>query len=368
MTPIVKIKNFGVLSQTNCPVVCSIVGAGSVLRYTNTQTVNIGAGETLRVNFATWTPTINEVCTVKVRTSLANDEFTGNDRIVQVTTISPISQVIVGTATTNQRTEPFDRYYNYNTHEAIYLQSEIGFNGLINQIGYYKESGSDINPITPVTIYMKNTTDATLPSGTYSLTGYTQVYNGAFPNNATSGWMDLTLTTPFQYNSPNNLAILIIKGNQTYISSGYPYWRYTTTATYLARGARSDASQPSSLTQTNSRPNIKIMLTTNAVEESNNLNNLPLITALYAPKPNPVINGLAKISFSIAEPSRVLLNIYDASGRAVKTLVNEMTSSGVYNKVWNGKDDNNREVAEGVYFYTLETSNQKFTKKMVYTK
>jgi hypothetical protein len=368
MTPAVKIKNYGALAQTNCPVVCSIVGPNSVLRYTDTQTANIGAGDTVRIIFAAWTPTINEVCTVKVRTSLVNDEFPSNDRVVQVTTISPTSQIIVGTATTNARVEPMDRYYNYSTHEAIYLQSEIGVAGTINQIGYYKESGTNIDPITPVTIYMKQTTDATLPSGTYSLTDYTQVYNGAYTNNATSGWMEVQLTTPFQYNNTSNLAILILKGNQAYISSGYPYWGYTTTGTYLARGARSDASQPSSLTQTFNRPNIKFLLTASAIEELNKLNNIPIITALYAPKPNPVTNGIARITFSLAEPSKVSLRIYDASGRIVRTLVNSQVAQGIYNLTWNGKDDNKRAVAEGIYFYTLETPNQKFTKKMVYTK
>jgi hypothetical protein len=369
MTPTVRVKNFGALAQVNCPVVCSIISPNSILRYTNTQTVNISAGDTLRVNFAAWTPTVNEVCTVKVRTSLVGDEVPANDGLVQAATISPTSQIQIGTATTNARVEPMDRYYNYSSHEAIYLQSEIGIAGTITQIGYYKESGSNIDPITPVTIYMKHTTDASLASGTYSLTSYTQVYNGAYTNNATSGWMEVQLTTPFQYNNTDNLSILILKGNQAYISTNYPYWRYTTTTVYRTRGARSDASQPSSLTQTYNRPNIRVMITSLSGIEQNTLSTLPLITALYAPKPNPVVNGLAHITYSIAEPSKVSLKIYDASGRNVRTLVNnQQQTTNNYSLIWDGKDDNKRAVAEGIYFYTLETPNQKFTKKMVFTR
>ncbi|MCX8015673.1 MAG: T9SS type A sorting domain-containing protein, partial [candidate division WOR-3 bacterium] len=62
------------------------------------------------------------------------------------------------------------------------------------------------------------------------------------------------------------------------------------------------------------------------------------------------------------------LKIYDASGRVVKTLVNSTLQSGVYNLTWDGRDESNRRVAEGIYFYTLETPNQKFTKKMVFTR
>ena len=93
-----------------------------------------------------------------------------------------------------------------------------------------------------------------------------------------------------------------------------------------------------------------------------------VITTLYAPKPNPVANGIVHISYSIAEPSKVALKIYDASGRIVKTLVNGQVVRGIYNLTWDGRDDNHRSVAEGIYFLTLETPKQNFTKKMVYTR
>jgi flagellar hook assembly protein FlgD len=74
-------------------------------------------------------------------------------------------------------------------------------------------------------------------------------------------------------------------------------------------------------------------------------------TALYAPKPNPVANGMAHISFMIATPSKTSLKVYNASGRLIKTLVNEKLTNGTYNYIWNGTDNNSREVADGIYFY-----------------
>ncbi|MEO0083864.1 MAG: FlgD immunoglobulin-like domain containing protein, partial [candidate division WOR-3 bacterium] len=94
---------------------------------------------------------------------------------------------------------------------------------------------------------------------------------------------------------------------------------------------------------------------------------LPIVTTLNAIKPNPVANGLAQISFAIAEPSRVSLRIYDAAGRIIKTLVDSDLSSGVYNLTWNGTDENNQKVADGIYFYTLTAGTKRFTKKMIYT-
>jgi hypothetical protein len=369
MIPVVRIKNYGALSQTNVPVVCSIIGPNSVLRYTNTQTVNIGAGETLRVNFSPWIPTTNENCNTIFRTCLVNDEVPSNDRATRITKIIGIGSYInIGESIENARVEPLDRYYNYNTHEVIYLNSEIGISGTISKIGYYKHSGNNVDPILPVTIYMKQTTDDYMLSGSYSLTGYTQVYYGEFPNNATSGWMDVQLTTPFNYNNTSSLSILILKGYQQYISTGYPYWRYTLTPRYLTRGKRDDSIQPSSLVVTYNRPNIRLLLTPVGVQELNNPNSMPMITALYAPKPNPTTNNKAHLSFSLAEPSKVSLKIYDIQGRKVKTLVDELMSSCVKNIVWNCRDDYNRKVAEGVYFVTLETTKQKFTKKLILTR
>ncbi|MCX8015315.1 MAG: T9SS type A sorting domain-containing protein, partial [candidate division WOR-3 bacterium] len=374
MTPSALIKNYGVLAQNNFAVVCSIVNQAGVLRYTDTKTISVAAGDTYRVNFTSWTPTVTELCTVKMRTLLAGDEVPGNDRKTRTTTISPTTYITIGTATTNQRTEPLDRYYNYNTHEVIYLQSEIGVAGSINAIAYQKASGSDLNSITPVDIYMCHTTETSLSTGSVTIpppSPYQLVYSGAFPNNLTSGWLEVNLTTPFNYNNVNNLKILIVKGYQSWISSGYPYWNYTTTSpTYRTRGGRSDTQQPTSLTATYNRPNIRLLMTVSVpgVGDEQTANRV-LVTTLYAPKPNPIHTGLAEIRYGLAEPTKVSLKVYDATGRVVRTLVSgKSQNAGIYTLTWDGKDDNGRRVAEGIYFYTLETSKQKFTQKAVYTR
>jgi hypothetical protein len=92
------------------------------------------------------------------------------------------------------------------------------------------------------------------------------------------------------------------------------------------------------------------------------------INMLYAPKPNPVTKGSTHISFSIAEPSRITLKIYDVSGNHIKTLLNSELEPSIYNLTWNCKDDNNCMVTDGVFFYTLETPKQKFTKKLILTR
>ncbi|HNX01047.1 MAG TPA: M14 family zinc carboxypeptidase, partial [Candidatus Cloacimonadota bacterium] len=184
--------------------------------------------------------------------------------------------ITIGTGTSTQN-YPMDRYYNYSTYESIFLQSEIGIAGSINKIAFYKSSGSDINAITSVTIYMMHTTSTTLATGTYSLTGYTQVYSGSFTNNATSGWMEITLNTPFTYNNTNNLQVLVVKGNQTYLNSGYPAWTYTSTSSnYRTRMNHNDTAAPTSLTKSYNRANIRLYVTPPVVNPGFSLSNSSL--------------------------------------------------------------------------------------------
>ena len=92
------------------------------------------------------------------------------------------------------------------------------------------------------------------------------------------------------------------------------------------------------------------------------------ITNLYETRPNPVKNDITQISFSLAEPTKTSLKVYNASGKLVKIIVDEFKSAGFYSVSWNCKDDMGIKIAEGVYFYTLETPNQKFTRKLILTR
>ena len=80
--------------------------------------------------------------------------------------------------------------------------------------------------------------------------------------------------------------------------------------------------------------------------------------------PNP-FNPSTSISFQIPKPGHVSLNIYDASGKLVRTLVNETRSEGLNEVNWNGKDNKGVAVVSGIYFYKLTAGSFDETKKMV---
>ncbi len=105
---------------------------------------------------------------------------------------------------------------NYHASENIYTEAEIGASNFItpataiNQIAFNINAVGTATIFNSVTIWMKEVPLATttLASGTYSTTGYTQVFSGTL-NATTVGWLNIPLTTSFQRTGGNNLEVLI---------------------------------------------------------------------------------------------------------------------------------------------------------------
>ncbi|MEJ5245484.1 MAG: right-handed parallel beta-helix repeat-containing protein [Bacteroidota bacterium] len=210
------------------------------------------------------------------------------------TAATPLAQITIGTGTSGQ-SYPLDRYYNMSASEAIYLASEIGMPATITSIAYNKVSGTDVNPIGPVSIFMKHTTDNSLATGTYDTTTFTRVYHGSFPNNATSGWMQVNLSTPFAYNGTNNLAVLVVKHYQDWISA-YPNYAYTTVTPNRHRAARDDNNMPTSLTASSSLPNVRFGFSVQ-----------PLSTPVLVSPANNAVDVLANVTFTWQTVSDALM-------------------------------------------------------------
>lgn len=90
---------------------------------------------------------------------------------------------------------------------------------------------------------------------------------------------------------------------------------------------------------------------------------LPLTTELLQNFPNP-FNPETTIRFELAMESGVSLRLYDATGQAVRTLVQSSLPAGSHLLVWNGLDDAGSRVSSGVYFYELRAGSFSSMKKM----
>ncbi len=90
----------------------------------------------------------------------------------------------------------------------------------------------------------------------------------------------------------------------------------------------------------------------------------PLKTALLNVWPNPTF-GNPKISFTLATESRVVLDIYNSTGRVVSTPINRMMKRGRYSLSIPLIDIKGRRLAQGVYFLRLSFDEQTYTRKLV---
>jgi FlgD Ig-like domain len=92
-----------------------------------------------------------------------------------------------------------------------------------------------------------------------------------------------------------------------------------------------------------------------------------LSASLAQNEPNP-FNPETTIRYTVPAAGNVTINIYDASGRLVRTLLDGSSPAGSHNVTWNGVDNHNSQVSSGVYFYRLTAGKFSETKKMVLLK
>jgi len=354
---VARVKNYGALVQTNFPVTCSIFGAGHTLRYSNTQTIaSIAASDTARVTFASWTPTVTELCTVKMRTNLTGDQNPLNDLATRTTSVSMMFLAEGFNDATfppsGWTATPLVGTYNWERFTAGTYPTCVPYEGDA-MAGYRSFSASAGNGARLVSLPLNAGSTPAVCSLRFWM-----MHDPGYPG-------DLGPDSVRIETSTNGTTFTQVASFRRYeaVQAWTEHTVYLGTFTgnfYVAFEAYSQYGN-----------NMYI-------DDARVLGGLPgieqldpygvIVTALYAPKPNPVTNGLAHIAFGIAEPSRIALKIYDASGRVVKTLVNGQVARGMYNMTWDGRDENNRAAAEGIYFYTLETPKQNFTKKMVFTR
>ena len=90
--------------------------------------------------------------------------------------------------------------------------------------------------------------------------------------------------------------------------------------------------------------------------------NIPMVTQLYHNYPNP-FNPETTIRFDLQKDDNVVLKIYDSNGSLVRTLLDSFYKAGSHSANWKANDNSSAQLASGVYYYTLKTSNYTKTYK-----
>ena len=97
------------------------------------------------------------------------------------------------------------------------------------------------------------------------------------------------------------------------------------------------------------------------IAERTDLSPLPLLIS------NPAIKEI-KISYYLPKEKRVILRVWDKTGRLVKTLLNRIERKGYHTVLWQGDNDRGEKVSAGVYFLEFDTQIGSLTKKIILLK
>ena len=93
--------------------------------------------------------------------------------------------------------------------------------------------------------------------------------------------------------------------------------------------------------------------------------NLGISRTLLSPNvPNPFSN-FTRISYALAAPGPVGVELFDVSGRRVRTLARGFQPEGTYELVWDGRDDAGRSMPTGLYVVRLQTPAAEMSRRIV---
>lgn len=83
--------------------------------------------------------------------------------------------------------------------------------------------------------------------------------------------------------------------------------------------------------------------------------------------PNP-FNPKTTIQYEIPNAGKVEVQIFDITGRLIKTIVSNNQQAGIHKTIWNGENEFGQKIASGFYAYTIKFENTILSKKMILLK
>jgi hypothetical protein len=94
--------------------------------------------------------------------------------------------------------------------------------------------------------------------------------------------------------------------------------------------------------------------TTGIGEQAGGVAAPPAIDLELRVEPNP-FHGATSIAYRLARAGAAVLDVYDVSGRHVRTLAFEPQAAGGHEATWDGRDAAGRDVPSGAYLVRLRS-------------
>ncbi len=109
------------------------------------------------------------------------------------------------------------------------------------------------------------------------------------------------------------------------------------------------------------------LISQNATSVKASHQNYPQPFSMYQNYPNP-FNTETTIKFQLAEPSHVVIKIFNAQGQEIRALVSEDKDSGSHTVRWDGRDNSGNRVVSGIYLYQIKAGDFVAIKRLVVLK
>jgi hypothetical protein len=114
-------------------------------------------------------------------------------------------------------------------------------------------------------------------------------------------------------------------------------------------------------------PVVDIMVVQDLVSGLEDLEILPTTFDIAQNYPNP-FNPTTTINYQVPQVTDVKLVVYNILGQKVRTLVNDRMEPGYHSVVWDGRNEDGRTVASGIYIYRFEAIDYTKTLKLMLLK
>lgn len=140
--------------------------------------------------------------------------------------LSMFSQIQIGSGTSTTSYIPIRGNYNYSISQQIILKSEYnagdGVAGNITKIKWFLTTNASAwNSWNEWEVYLGHTNKTSYSSSTdmVNISGATLVFDGIIPMPTNNDWLELTLTTPFNYNDTDNIVLTVVEKSSGWGSS-----------------------------------------------------------------------------------------------------------------------------------------------------
>lgn len=171
--------------------------------------------------------------------------------LFSVSTQAQMVEIGLPTSTVSNYTIPVNNFYNYSYTQQIYLADDIGMPGTITTIRFYWTGGSSgLEGSDNWTIYMGHKPEDAFEDAEdwLAFSELTEVFSGTVTLTTpitTPQWVEIELTTPFEYDGASNLVIAGLETDDDYPGTSSTF-RTTavTTAGFRSIAYRSDGTAP----------------------------------------------------------------------------------------------------------------------------